>query len=239
MAPPKTKEFLPVWDHFGIKSVAGAGDSFVLGRRRTRVAGWDDARARRNPSTYQRPHRHHRVGCRLLRPETGCLGAVPAGRVRHIRAPRVLPGRRVQRGPHRRHHPGDRRIPGESGHHRAAVHRARHARAQPPRGGDSAAGARGERGGRADGCVRAIRADPRALARDPHPQPRADHRSGRRHHHHPEPQSAPGRRLQVQPAARRTGRQRRHRMDRPPRQRPARRGQPGGGAHRSADPGHL
>ncbi len=45
--------------------------------------------------------------------------------------------------------------------------------------------------------------------------------ASRRHRGHPVPQSAPRRRLQVQPAARRTCRHRRHQRDRSPRQRTA------------------
>ena len=55
---------------------------------------------------------------------------------------------------------------------------------------------------------------PARLARDPARQPRRadqDAGPGRRHRRHPVAQPAPRRRLQVQPAARRPGRQRRHR----------------------------
>ena len=51
------------------------------------------------------------------------------------------------------------------------------------------------------------------LARDPHPQPRRRPRHGGRDRRHAVAQPAPGRRLQVQPAARRAGRHRRHRLD--------------------------
>ena len=51
-------------------------------------------------------------------------------------------------------------------------------------------------------------------------------RAGGRHHHHAQPQPAARRRLQIQPTARRSGRQRRHRVDRTPRQRTARGRQP-------------
>ena len=53
-----------------------------------------------------------------------------------------------------------------------------------------------------------------------------ERRQGRRHRHHPVAQPAPRRRLQVQPAARWTCRQRRHQLDRGPRQRAHRRRQP-------------
>ena len=51
------------------------------------------------------------------------------------RPPRLVAEHRLQRGPHRRDHAGDRRVPRQPGHHRAAVHRRGHPRcsASPPR----------------------------------------------------------------------------------------------------------
>ena len=61
------------------------------------------------------------------------------------RAPRVEPGRRVQRGAHRRDHRRDRGVPPRAGHRRPAVHRARHPRAVAPGLADRAGGARRRR----------------------------------------------------------------------------------------------
>ena len=72
----------------------------------------------------------------------------PAGRVRHLRSPRLQPGHRVQRAPHRRHHPGHRGVPGRPGHHRSALHRQGHPRAVPARLEDRHRGARRQRGHR-------------------------------------------------------------------------------------------
>ena len=52
-----------------------------------------------------------------------------AGRLRHQRPPRLLAGRRVQRGAHPGHHPGHLRVPRAARHHRPAVPRQGHARA--------------------------------------------------------------------------------------------------------------
>ena len=62
------------------------------------------------------------------------------------------------------------------------------------------------------------------------------HRSRRRHRRHPVAQPARRRRLQVQPAARRPGRHRRHEVDRRPRQRADRR-RPGRGQADAVRPG--
>ena len=56
--------------------------------------------------------------------------------------------------------------------------------------------------------------DARGLARHPQGQPEAHQQARRRHLRHAEPQPASGRRLQVQPAQWRPGRQRRHLGDR-------------------------
>ena len=83
------------------------------------------------------------------------------------------------------------------------------------------AGARGRRRRRHRGRD----ADAGHLARDPHPQPGRQPRAqpaGRRDRRHAVAQPARRRRLQVQPAARRAGRHRRHRLDRAGRERAAR-----------------
>ena len=83
----------------------------------------------------------------------------------------------------------------------------------------------GQRRARARRRVRRLRADAGALATRSSPTTAARQAAsaGRRHRRHPEPQPAARRRLQVQPAARRPGRQRRHQLDRQPRQRAHRR----------------
>ena len=110
----------------------------------------------------------------------------------------------VQRVARAGHHPGDLPLSSAAGHRRTAVPRHRHARAL--RAG--AAGARSKCSPpTAWRCMisrqRRVHADAGRLARDPHLQPRAHQRAGRRHRDHAVAQSARGRRLQVQPAARR------------------------------------
>ena len=144
----------------------------------------------------------------------------PAGRLRHLRAPRLGVRRRVQRGAHPRHHPGHLRVPEGAGLRRAAVHRPRHPRALRTRLGQRAGGAGGQR-----------RHGPGRRGRSVHPTPAVSHailtanregrRSRRRDRRHAVAQPAAGRRVQVQPAGRRPGRHRRHRLDRRPGQRAA------------------
>ena len=69
----------------------------------------------------------------------------PAGRLRYIRTPGLEPGRRVQRGAHPGHHPGDLRVPRWPGHVRPAA--GRPGQSRPVRAGlaDGARGARGQR----------------------------------------------------------------------------------------------
>ena len=92
-------------------------------------------RAGEHPPRTMRPHRarHDADPGVLLRLKPDVLGAGAAGRLRHVRAPRLLARHRIQRRPHRRHHPGHRGVPNEPGHHRSAVHRLRHPRAQRAR----------------------------------------------------------------------------------------------------------
>ena len=80
------------------------------------------ARPGRRPG--RRPRPRHRLLHRRARPGR----ARAAGRVRHLRAPRLGLDAAVQRGPHPRHHPGDLRVPRGAGHRRPAVHRPRHPR---------------------------------------------------------------------------------------------------------------
>ena len=92
-------------------------------------------------------------------------------------------------------------------------------------------GARRARHGRRRRRRRRLHADARDLARDPRAQPRRRRRHGGRDRRHAVAQPARRRRLQVQPAARRAGRHRRHRLDRA-------RGQPAARAGARRSPAH-
>ena len=151
-----------------------------------------------------------------------------AGRLRHLGAPRLEPEDVVQRDAHPGDHPGDLRVPARAGLRRAAVHRPRHPRPVRAGLGHGARGARRQRRHRARRLGRPLHPDARRVARHPHRQPRQDHRrrrdagphrSRRRHRGHPVAQPAQRRRVQVQPAARRPGRLRRHQGHRRPGQR--------------------
>src|SRR5262249_43115778 len=65
------------------------------------------------------PRRRREAGHRLLRGAPRPGRARPAGVVRDLRPSRLGVHRHVQRGPHRRHHPGDLRVPGRTRHRRA------------------------------------------------------------------------------------------------------------------------
>ena len=125
----------------------------------------------------------------------------PAGprRVRDLGSPWHLPQGHVHRSPRPGHQRGDRAPPKSRGDNRAAVRRARHARAVraglPHRG----LGLLRPRDRRPRRRRRRLHADAGAQPRDPHP-PRQ-----RRDRAHAEPQPARGRRLQVQPAERWAG----------------------------------
>ena len=137
-----------------------------------------------------------------LRPDSGGPGAT--GGLRDLGAPRLRLRRRVQRGAHPRHHPGDLRLPSGAGDRRAALPRHRHPRAV--RAGASRAPSR---------CWRRTactvddrrRAATRRRPRSPTPSSRTTG-AGRRGLadgivDHAVAQPARGRRLQVQPAERR------------------------------------
>ena len=148
-------------------------------------------------------------------------------------APAVIAARRsaaVQRGARARDHAGHLRIP-------------QRARASPARcsSGRTPTRSRSRPSGRRSRCSPQMASRPMIDAIDgytPTPaishaildaQPRPHVGRGRRHRHHAVAQSARRRRLQVQPADRRTGRHRRHALDRGPGQpaaveRPRRRG---------------
>ena len=86
---------------------------------------------------------------RLPRRPPGPVEPASGRRVRHVRAPRLVAAHHLQRRPHRRHHAGDRRVPHQGGHGRAAVRRRRHARALRAGVADLRRGPGGERRRRA------------------------------------------------------------------------------------------
>ena len=167
-----------------------------------------------------------------------------AGRVRHLGPPRLEPAdrrstRRTSRRPPRRS-ASTARAQGIDGP--LFIGRDTHGAVRAGLD-DRARGARGQRRHRARRLGRRLHADARRSrtrsspptgARSPastEPAPPAR----RRHRRHPVAQPAPRRRLQVQPAARRPGRLRRHQVDRRPRQRadPRRAGRGQAGAVRA------
>ena len=105
--------------------------------------------ARRTARPAPGPGRRRRTWSRRTTPRARPRRRRPAGRVRHLRAPRLGARHRVQRGAHPRHHPGDLRVPRRAGVRRAAVHRPRHPRAVRAGLGDRARGARRQRRDRA------------------------------------------------------------------------------------------
>ena len=149
-------------------------------------------------------------------------GSRAARELRDVGTSRLVPQARLQRGAHRGRHAGDLRVPQAAGHDRAPLPRDRHPRLERPGPHD---GHRDPGGERRPGPLRARgRVDPHAcrLPRHPHLEPRPQGGARRRHRHHAVPQSARGRRHQVQPAKRRSGRHFRHRLDREARQRSSR-----------------
>jgi hypothetical protein len=149
----------------------------------------------------------------VLHPAAGSGHPRRAGRIRHVGPSRLVPSRRLQRGPHPRDHPGDLSLPGAGGNRRAGLPRDRHARALGVCGRERARGAGGPRG-RCDARRRGrIHPDPGDLPRDPDPQPRANEPPRRRDRRDALAQPARGRRLQVQPAERGPRRYPRHRLD--------------------------
>ena len=93
--------------------------------------------------------------------------ARPAGRLRHVGAPRFEPDVVVQRGPHRRHDAGDLRVPLGARRRRPAVPRARHPRPVRAGVGERAGGARRQRRHRARRRRRPLHADAGRLPRHP------------------------------------------------------------------------
>ena len=157
-----------------------------------------------------------RLVARLLRragPDPADPG--PARRVRHLRPPRLVAHGVVQRGPHPRHDAGDLPLPAR---HRASTARSSSAATRtrcpsPPSGPRSRCSSRTASTccvDAADGYTPTPAISHAILAYN---RGRTDG-LGRRHRRHAVAQPARGRRLQVQPAARRPGRHRRHRLDR-------------------------
>ncbi len=106
---------------------------------------------------------------------------------------------------------------------RPALPRQGHARAVGPGAGRGARSARRQRRGGRLPAGRRLHADAGDLPRDPRAQPRPHGTRRGRHRDHAVAQSAGGRRLQVQPAARRPGRLDGDDVDRAARERAARR----------------
>ena len=134
-----------------------------------------------------------------------------ARRLRHLRPPRLVAARELQRGPHPRHDAGHLRVPAAQRRDGAALPRPGHPRPLRARVPHRP---RGPRGATASRCASTRRTATRrrpsishailAWNRGPRRPPR------RRHRHHALAQPARGRRLQVQPAPRRPRRHRRH-----------------------------
>ena len=186
---------------------------------RRQTGGHGGQSPRRTTGAARRPDRRGPPGHRVLHRRPRSRRRRTAGRVRHLGASRVEPGRRVQRGAHPGHHPGDRRISRRPRHHRAVVHRPRHPRTVRTGLGLRVRSAGGQRCCSAGGLRRPLHPDPGGQPRDPGLQPRPQFRAGRRDRRHPVAQPAPRRGVQVQPAQRRPRRHRRHRRNRQARQR--------------------
>ena len=138
--------------------------------------------------------------------------AAPARRLRHLRPSRLAAGRSLQRGPHPRHQPGDLPLPRGAGDRRARSSSAWTRTRSPSRRLRTALEVLAANGVEVMiDAGRRLHADAGHLARDPHATTAAgapaladgivDHAVA---------QPARGRRLQVQPAARRPRRHRRH-----------------------------
>ena len=109
----------------------------------------------------------------VLRGEARPLRPGTARGLRHLRPPRLVAARQLQRGPHPRHEPGPRGAPARQGHHGPALPRHGHPRALRARARHRARGLRGARGRGADPGGAALHAHPGDLARDPDLEPRA------------------------------------------------------------------
>ena len=173
------------------------------------------------------PGRRRRARARLRRARARSRRSGAARGLRHQRSSRFVVHRGVHAGAYPRDHAGDLRLPERPADERPALPRQGHARAVGSGAGRGARSARRQRRGGRLPAGRRLHADAGDLPRDPRaqPRPRGTHRG--RHRDHAVAQSAGGRRVQVQPAARRPGRFGRDDVDPAARQRAARGGQPG------------
>ena len=155
-------------------------------------------------------------------PDVGVAG--PAGRLRHLRPPRLVAEPVVQLRPHRRDQPGDLRATGQQAGTDGPLFLAKDTHALSEPAFVDALEVFAANGVRVLVDSRdTYTPTPGAVARDPRAQPRPQRRAGRRRGGHPVAQPAAGRRLQVQPAQRRAGRHRHHPLGPGPGQRAARR----------------
>ncbi|CAA9365814.1 MAG: Phosphoglucomutase, partial [uncultured Nocardioidaceae bacterium] len=173
-----------------------------------------DRSPRRTARRARRPRRHRPPRHRLLHPGAGPGRDRSAGGVRDLGPPGQQPGHRLQRAAHPGHHPGHLRLPARAGVRRAALPRPRHPRAVRAGVGLGARGARRQRRDRPRRRPRRLHPHPGGVARDPAGQPRQAVGARRRDRRDALAQPAAGRRLQVQPAERGTGRHRRHLLGR-------------------------
>jgi len=107
----------------------------------------------------------------LGQPLTGVVTPKQFGPVLRALPEAPRPARGVHRSEHPGHHAGDRRVPGRTGHHRAAVHRPRHPCAVRAGVGVRAGGAGGQRRCGDDRFGRPVHPDAGGQSRDPGLQP--------------------------------------------------------------------
>ena len=156
----------------------------------------------------------------ILRAQARPWRSRPAGQLRHQRSSRLAVPRHVHRSAHPRDHAGDLRLPPQPGDRRPAVHGQGHPRAVWAGAAHRARSARGQWRETSSSATTASRR--RRSSRAPSSFTIADARntsltaSSSRHR-----TIRRGRRLQVQPAQRRSGGHGRDRMDPGPRQRAA------------------
>ena len=149
------------------------------------------------------------AGYRILRAAAGYQRSGADGLVRNLGTSRLFARGRVQRVAHSRHHAGDLRISARESHRRTAVSWASIRTRSPSRRLRSALEVLAANG--VDVMIAPrwrIHADAGGFARDSELQPRAEDGLGGRNRDHAVAQSARGRRIQIQSAAWRPGRQR-------------------------------
>ncbi len=188
--------------------------------------------SRRRPSRPRlRAHRRRAAPWPVRQRRTRRVRTWATRRLRHVGPPRDGGRRLLQRRARRCDLAGGRRAPPGARRDGPARARRRHARAVAAGLPHGARGLRGERGPPRDRRRPRAGLDPDRVAHDPGAQrwtrrrdgwPAPGRGVGRRRRDHALAQPAQGRRLQVQPAARRPRRHRRHARDRGSRERPAR-----------------